>query len=522
MKIAPKSHSKKPDYSQLSQAELVSLLLQKDSILAQRDAYIDRLEEIIRLQKVQRFAAKSEKQPFQITLFDEAELESAIDDLIDEIPEDSLSPELAQTKQSRQRQRGFSASLNRIRREICLSDDEKAGATKTFFTKVKEELEFIPAQLNVIEIWQEKAVFESSTGEQIIAAKRPTHPLGKCVATTSLLAYIITSKYADGLPLYRLDGMLARLGHEIGRNNMANWIIRLDDVFKPLINLMREQQNLGRYIQADETRIQVLKETGKTAQSDKWMWVTRGGPPDKPSVLFDYDPTRAGHVPARLLDGFSGVLQVDGYSFYGKVCRDLDITRIGCWDHVRRKFVEAARGAAPQKGKSNKTTPSKADVAIAKIRKLYAIESKIENLSESEKYTVRQELALPLLEDFKAWLETNQTKVPKDSLTFKAIQYTLNQWSSLVACCDHGFVHISNALAENAIRPFAVGRRNWLFADTTRGAHASATCYSLIETAKANGLEPSGYIQYVLDHIADADTLEKLEALLPWNRAKAG
>ena len=317
--------------------------------------------------------------------------------------------------------------------------------------------------------------------------------------------------------------MLARLGHEIGRNNMANWIIRLDDVFKPLINLMREQQNLGCYIQADETRIQVLKETGKTAQSDKWMWVTRGGPPDKPSVLFDYDPTRAGHVPARLLEGFSGVLQVDGYIGYGQVCRELDITRIGSWDHARRKFVEAARGAAPQKGKgkSNKGTPPKADVAIGKIRKLYAIESKIENLSESEKYTVRQELALPVLQDLKAWLETNQTKVPKDSLTFKAIQYTLNQWASLVAYCDHGFVHISNALAENAIRPFAVGRRNWLFADSSRGANASATCYSLIETAKANGLEPSGYIQYVLDHIADADTLEKLEALLPWNRPKA-
>ena len=530
MKIAPKSHSKTPDYSQLSQAELVSLLLQKDSVLAQRDtdikqrdAYIERLEEIIRLQKVQRFAAKSEKQPLQITLFDEVELESAIDDLIDEIPEDSLSQELAQTKKSRQRQRGFSVSLNRVRREISLSDDEKAGAAKTFFTKVKEELEFIPAQLNVIEIWQEKAVFESLTGEQIIAAKRPTHPLGKCVATTSLLAYIITSKYADGLPLYRLDGMLARLGHEIGRNNMANWIIRLDDVFKPLINLMREQQNLGHYIQADETRIQVLKETGKTAQSDKWMWVTRGGPPDTPSVLFDYDPTRAGHVPARLLEGFSGVLQVDGYSGYGQVCRELDLTRIGCWDHARRKFVEAARGAAPQKGKgkSNKAKPSKADVAIGKIRKLYAIESKIEGLSESEKYTVRQELALPVLQDLKAWLETNHPKVPKDSLTFKAIQYTLNQWESLVAYCDHGFVHISNALAENAIRPFAVGRRNWLFADSSRGANASATCYSLIETAKANGLEPSGYIQYVLDHIADADTLEKLEALLPWNMPKA-
>lgn len=208
---------------------------------------------------------------------------------------------------------------------------------------------------------------------------------------------------------------------------------------------------------------------------------------------------------------------MDGYSGYGKVCRELDITSIGCWDHARRKFVEATRGAAPQKGKekSNKAKPSKADVAIGKIRKLYAIESKIENLSESEKYTVRQEMALPVLQDLKVWLETNHPKVPKDSLTFKAIQYTLNQWESLVAYCDHGFVHISNALAENAIRPFAVGRRNWLFADSSRGANASATCYSLIDTAKANGLEPSGCIQYVLDHIAYADALGSSKRCYP-------
>ena len=142
-----------------------------------------------------------------------------------------------------------------------------------------------------------------------------------------------TSKYADGLPLYRLEHMLKRLGHEISRTSMAHWVIRLDDVFKPLINLMREVQNSSDYLQADESRMYVLKEDGKTAQSDKWMWVTRGGPPGKPSVLFEYDPSRAGKVPVRLLDDFKGVLQADGYSGYGKVCRDNGITRIGCWDN---------------------------------------------------------------------------------------------------------------------------------------------------------------------------------------------
>ena len=204
-------------------------------------------------------------------------------------------------------------------------------------------------------------------------------PLGKCIATPSLLAYLITSKYADGLPLYRQDQMFKRLGHEISRTSMAHWIIRLNDVFQPLINLMRETQNGSDYLQADETRIQVLKEDGKTAQSDKWMWVTRGGPPGKPSVLFEYDPSRGGKVPVRLLDDFQGILQADGYSGYGQVCATNKLTRIGCWDHARRKFVEASR-AASAKGK--KGQPSKADVALSHIRKLYAIEKAARDLSD--------------------------------------------------------------------------------------------------------------------------------------------
>ena len=312
--------------------------------------------------------------------------------------------------------------------------------------------------------------------------------------------------------------MLARLGHDVSRTSMAHWIIRLEDVLKPLIHLMREVQNGSDYLQADETRIQVLKEDGKTAQSDKWMWVTRGGPPGQPSVLFEYDPSRAGSVPVRLLDDFSGILQADGYSGYGQVCRDNDITRIGCWDHARRKFVEAAKAApASKQGKGQNHRVSKADVALGHIRKLYAIERQIKDLSGAERHRLRQAQSLPLLETLKAWLDANVSKVLKGSLTRKAMEYTLNQWDYLVGYCERGDLQISNVLAENAIRPFAVGRKAWLFADTTQGAKASATCYSLIETAKANELEPSAYLHHVLKHIAGADTVEKLEALLPWN-----
>ena len=531
MKSTPDNAFSTPDFSSLSGAEMIAVisglqqqlavkeeafqhqLNQRDQAIQNRDARIEILEELLRHKKIQQFAASSEKQPSQIALFDEAELEVEIDEQQDQLPDDVEGQKTSSTSRKR-RQRGFSDTLLRERIELALSDEEKAGATKTFFTKVKEELEYIPAQLKVLEYWQEKAVFEQDGDERLVAAFRPVHPLGKCIATPSLLAYLITSKYADGLPLYRQEQMFKRLGHDISRTSMAHWIIRLHDVFQPLINLMRETQNSSDYLQADETRIQVLKEDGKSVYSDKWMWVTRGGPPGKPSVLFEYDPSRGGKVPVRLLDDFQGILQADGYSGYGLVCATNKLARIGCWDHARRKYVEASR-AAPTKGK--KGPPSKADVALGHIRKLYAIEKAARDLSDEERYRVRQEKSLPLLKTFKAWLEKNTSKVMKGSLTRKAMDYTLNQWNTLTGYCERGDLQISNVLAENAIRPFALGRRAWLFADTSQGAKASATCFSLIETAKANGLEPSAYIHHMLERIAEADTLEKLEALLPWN-----
>ena len=522
MKITPENLTPSPDLNGLCAAELLAViagfqqqLALKDEAIQRRDAHILLLEELLRLRRIQRFAASSEKL-HQLQLSDEAELEADIDALLAQLPDDL--PQTPEPKAKTRRQRGFSASLLRERIELTLSDEQKAGASKVFFTKVKEELQFIPAQLKVLEIWQEKAVFERDGEEVILVANRPVHPLGKCIATPSLLGYIITSKYADGLPLYRLEQMFKRLGQEVSRTSMAHWIIRLDEVFQPLMNLLREEQNHATYLQADETRIQVLKEKGKTAQSDKWMWVTRGGPPGRPSVLFEYDPSRAGSVPVRLLEGFSGILQADGYSGYSQVCKESGLTRIGCWDHARRKFIEATR-AAPKgkdKGKSKAST-GLADVALGYIGKLYAIEREQKERSDAERYQARQTRSMPLLAELKTWLENNVGKVMKGSLTRKAMEYTLGQWSYLVGYCERGDLHISNVLAENAIRPFAVGRKAWLFADSAQGAKASATCYSLLETAKANDLEPSAYINHVLAQIGEADTLEKLEALLPWN-----
>jgi transposase len=525
MQTACKTQEKQVASPSVPAEELDRLLAEKDQAIADRDRVIadhrhviDELqkllalkEELLRLAKQKRFGSSSEKLPFQGDFFDEAELEQALSDVEQQLAE---AGEPTRTKTPRNKRAGFSDQLPRVRVELALSDQEKAGASRTFFTKVKEELDIVPAKARVIEYWQEKAVFEDAEGETLKAAARVPHPLGKCMASVQLLAYILIAKYADALPLYRLEKILARYGGNISRTAMANWIIRLDEVFKPLINLLQEHQLSGDYLQADETRIQVLKEDGKVATSDKWMWLIRGGPPAQPVVLFHYDASRSEDVPSRLLDGFAGVLQTDGYAGYNKVCRDNPIQRIGCWDHARRKFIEASK-AAPKKKKGQKV--SKADVAIGKIRKLYAIEDRIKALEPEQKTEQRQMLAQPVLDDLKIWLQGNAVKVPKDSLTSKAITYTLNQWDYLIGYCGDGRLQISNALAENAIRPFAVGRRNWLFADTARGARASATVYSLIETAKANGLEPYEYLRHVLTHIAAADTIEKVEALLPWN-----
>ena len=528
MKKAANPTTSSDDYRALETEALLALLAEKDTQLAatqnqlddaksqvkEQKSYIHILEEYLRLAKTRQFGPSSEKLAFQVDFFDEAELDVALAALEDQLPEE----ERPAPREKKTRRRGFPKHLHRVRIELSLSDEEKAGAQSSFFTKVKEELEFIPAKLNVLEYWQEKAVFAQEDGsDALVAAQRPSHPLGKCFASTSLLAHIITAKYADGLPLYRQERILKRYGGDVSRSCMAHWIVRLEGVFRPLISLIREGQNSSDYLQADESRMYVLKEPGKVAQSDKWMWVIRGGPPDKPSVLFDYDPSRAGDVAVRLLEGFSGVLQADGYSGYGQVCARNGITRIGCMDHARRKFVEASKAAVPVKQKNRKGQPSKADVALSKIRKLYRVESERKDSTNAQRYAARQKIAVPMLEDLKVWLDRNLSKVPKGGLTHTAIQYMLNQWEYLIGYCNDGKLQISNALAENAIRPFATGRRAWLFADTPQGARASAACYSLIETAKANNLEPYAYIKYLLDHIADADTVEKLEALLPWN-----
>ena len=488
--------------------------------LIEKEARIEVLEEVIRHLKIKRFMPSSEKTNVdQFLLFDESEL---CTDPELEMHEKKNEKKNKDTSSNKPRGRKpLSKDLPREQIFLYLTDEEKNGAKSTFFAKVKEELDIIPAKVRVLEYMQEKAVFEKADGHQkMLAAELPKHPLPGSLGSTGLIAHVMTSKYVDGLPLYRIAKMFQRYGGELSRTTLANYMIKSAKVLQPLINLLREHQNSGDIVAMDETRIQVLKEPGKSATSDKYMWVSLGGPPTEQSVLFHYDPSRSSDVPLELLDGFKGYLQTDGYAGYNAACMKYGLTHVGCMDHARRKFIEAQQ-AQP---KSKKTKVSKADIALSYINKLYRIERQLADMKEKqpeiaseEIIAYRQEHSVPLFNELKVFLEKNQKKVPKDSLTHTAINYMLNQWTKLVVYCNHSEIRISNIMAENAIRPFVVGRKAWLFADTPQGAHASAACYSLVETAKLNGLEPFNYLRTILTKLPYAETVEQIEALLPWN-----
>lgn len=501
--------------SQLDSKTLCGIIEKKSEVIDQLKQRIECLEEYLRLERDRRFGVSSEKSPHQTELlFDEVE---AVADIA-EVENSLASLQEASGTTTKRGRKGLSSTLLRHQVRLELSEEEKAGAIDTFFTVIKEEFDIVPPKARVIEYLQEKAVFVDDGERHIKVAEAPKHPLNKCIASIGLLVYLIISKYSDGLPLYGLETILKRYGGSITRTSMANWVIRLSVELQPLINLLRDHQLAYDYLQIDETRIKVLKEINKSPHSDKWMWVSKGGPPDKPVVLFDYDPSRGKEVAARLLDGFEGYVQCDALGSYDAVCaKNPKQTQLGCFDHARRKFVDAQKASKTSGKKVKSGKVSKADVGLGKINALYRLERTIKDLPPYEKYQQRQKVAIPLLNDLKPWLEKNIDHVLKGGLTYKAMYYTLNQWTKLIRYCDDGRLYISNAAAENAIRPFAVGRRRWLFSDTPRGAHASAIHYSLVETAKANGINPEKYYRHLLSKIAYAKTVEDWEALLPWN-----
>lgn len=490
----------------------------KQSVLDEQQAEIDLLREQLRLLVHKRFGQSSEKTPEeQLRLFNEAE--ASADEFEGEEPEARI-PVKGHTR-ARKGRRPLPESLPRVEVIHDLPEAEKicphdGHVLKKIGQDTNEQLDFIPAKIQVIRHVRLKyACPECEQGVKI--APLPPQPIPKSMASPNLLAHVAVSKYADALPLYRQSKIFARSGIDLPRTTLANWMIRIGQLVQPLINLLRDEMLSGPYIQCDETRYQVLREDGKTARSQSYLWAQRGGSRDHPVILFNYDPSRSGEVPARLFEGYSGYLQTDGYKGYGAVCAaNPEIRRVGCMAHARRKFDEAlkAQEHGTQRSKVAKLL-SRAQQGLSYIRRLYRIEKKIRNRSAEERQAARQERAQPILNEMKEWLTESKKQVPPRSLTGQALGYLSDQWEFLIRYVEDGRLEIDNNLIENAIRPFVLGRKNWLFSATVRGAESSANIYSLIETAKANRLEPYRYLCHVLAELPKAQSLEEIEALMP-------
>ncbi|RDH42211.1 IS66 family transposase [Zooshikella ganghwensis] len=489
--------------------KLTAKLAQKDHQLTTLREHIQWLEEQLRLSRYKRFASSSEKQsPDQVTLFDEAE------QLQDETSEQE-SDTTATTVMAHQRKSRKPRIPEDWPREQIIHDlaeaDKVCPHDGTYLVhigdEIHEQLDIIPAQIKAIAHVRRK--YSCPCCEKyIVTATKPKQPIEKSIATPNLLAHVVISKYADALPLYRQVSMFKRIGVELNRTTLANWMIQCGQLVQPLINLLAEAALAQPVVHMDETALQVLNEPGKSPESQSYMWLllTTG---HQPVVYYHYHSRRHADVPEQLLGDYHGAVMVDGYDGYQSICQKNQLTRLGCWAHARRKFIEAQK--SQPKGKAGK-----ADQALAYIQKLYAIERQVKDKTVDERLKIRQTQAKPIIDKLKSWLNKTLQHTPPKMALGKAVHYLHNQWERLVGYLDDGAYPIDNNPAENAIRPFVIGRKNWLFANSQSGAKASANLYSLIETAKANGLEPFSYLQRVFTLLPNAQSLADIEALLPW------
>ena len=495
------------------------LLLENDSLketIRHKNSRIKILEDYIKSLKQKQFGASSEKHDVIQTEMVFTETESNAED------EASIEPVADETAivagHTRKKKRAsIPAELPRVNIIHDLPDDEKfcphdGTALKQIGSETHDQLDIIPATIQVLHHIRFK--YACPCCEQyLITAPKPAQPIEKSIASPGLLAFIATQKYVDALPLYRQVESFKRIGIELDRSTLADWMKKCGLLLQPLINLIHEKIFEQKYLHMDETILQVLNEPNRAAESQSYMWVLRSTLPTCAAVLFQYEPTRSGSVPSLLLRDFNGALMVDGYSGYNAVCNNNNITRLGCWAHARRKFIEAQK--IQPKGKTGK-----ADQGLAFIQSLYRIEQTLKDKTTEEKYIVRQQQSQLTLDKLKMWMEKSLPQTPPQSPIGKALYYLHNQWPHLINYICDGDYPIDNNAAENAIRPFVIGRKNWLFSASQNGATASANLYSIIETAKANDLEPYAYLKRIFTELPNAKTVAQIENLLPWSLAE--
>ncbi len=504
---------------QLQQKEEEIARIQKE-----RDLEIKLLREQIEYFKKQKFGPKSEKTSVitgQLVMpevlergqFDEAE-ESAEEDVL---------PEITTKKKTR---KGYSrekvlASLPTEERIYGLSEEDKVcsvdGSKLSYVGKkyLRAEIEYIPATVKVIHVYKENwecRTCRTAERSYIQEASVPQPLLQHSMASPSSVAWTMYQKYVNHLPLYRQSKDWSNLGLEISRGTLSSWIIKTaDEYLKPVVDQLRTHLLKENCLHVDETPVQVLKEPGRNNRTKSYMWVYSTIAESKaPIRIYDYRPGRSAEFVVEFLKDYSGFLHVDAYSAYGKV---KNATLCYCWAHARRKYAEAM----PKDLKSKEATLVKQGLEFC--NKLFKFEDKLKSLAPEERKEQRLLLEKPVLEAYWSWVETSIVTVPPKQKIGQALQYSLNQKTGLMNYLMDGHCQISNNTAENSIRPFTVGRKNWLFSGSPKGAASSAAVYSIVETAKANGLNPHKYLQKLLEELPQMKEsgITDLELVMPWN-----
>jgi transposase len=497
-----------------SSMDFDKIVAEKDARIAELEALVKFYEEQFRLSKSREFGPSSEKNnlPEQLGLFDE--IENTADAGIPE-------PELEQITYTRKKKAGRKepdlSELPVETIEYTLSEEKQAcpnceNKLHVMGHNERKEIHIIPAQAKVVV--HRQAVYSCRCCERtgisvpIVKADMPEALIKGSMASPSSVAHIMAQKYVMCAPLYRQEQEWKSHGLALSRQTMSNWVIKsTEDRLLPIYERLKAQLLTRDVLHADETTVQVLREPGKKAQSKSYMWLYRtSGDTDKHIVYFEYKPDRKSANPEEILRDFKGYLHTDGYAAYHKLP---DITVIGCWAHMRRKFEDALK-SIPKAERAS----SAAVEALWRIGKLFHLEGAWIGLEPDERYKCRIEKSKPLADGFFEWL-SSLNFLPLTAMG-RAIGYALDQKLWLMNFYLDGRTELSNNRAENSIRPFTLGRKNWLFNNTVKGANTSSIIYSLIETAKANGLIPFEYLKYLLETVPGTAT-DDINDLLPWS-----
>jgi transposase len=507
-----------PDLNLLPAEALKALVLAQHEQLLSRENEIAHLKLLIaKLQRMQ-FGRKSEKLTQQIEQL-ELRLEELQATPAENAPQALLSAEASSpeaTHPSVPQKPVRRALPDHLPRQTHRHEPKESvcpdcgGALRKLGEDISEMLEYVPASFYVVRHVREK--LNCTKCDKIVQAAAPSRPIERGVAGPGLLAHVLVSKYADHLPLYRQSEIYARQGVELERSTLAGWVGGTSELLEPLVESLRRYVMAASKLHADDTPVPVLAPgNGQTKTGRLWTYVRDdrpSGSKQSPAVWFAYSPDRKGEHPEKHLSEFRGTLQADAYAGFNRIYEQGRIQEAACWAHVRRKFFDLQQAHGSHV----------ASEALERIGALYGIEQEIRGRPPDERRQVRQARATPLLTSLRQWFETTLPKLSRKSDTTAAIQYALSLWDALVRYAADGNLEIDNNAAERALRAVALGRKNYLFAGSDAGGERAATIYSLIGSAKLNGLDPEAYLREVLTRIAD-HPITRIDELLPWNLA---